>query len=428
MTLEIQPGIKPQIGDTLVVESPDAPPRTSPLVTLVVGPTTTQGTIARRHGSGVLTSGMEGRAYGYVDPARASQGYSQSAGRVWQFDLLGASGTTTPRLVEKALAESLAVLLQVAGSSPTSRHYVLARGWRPSMGAASAQGTYLLDDPGHSGVVRLNQNFLVKGVPKSFANKFFSARSCVPADSTRYMPRVGITGGVSVTLQGGGRLGITTPDGHVLYYDDGVGEYRGDIPNADAWPDYGSDLDDDDPTTADAPVDYVQLPEAAAGDYRVVINAPAPGAYGVGATAYNANGSGPRAYVKYLLTVGQAAGFVVHVVQGATPSVQIDTLGTAGVDNGIGGRGVDLLVRPNPNHGKLEMVAEMPVRGRLLIEIYDVAGRLVATPCNSVVPVGQHHFMWDASSGGAMSPRAGLYFVRMKTDERMVSRRCVVIR
>lgn len=169
------------------------------------------------------------------------------------------------------------------------------------------------------------------------------------------------------------------------------------------------------------------MPGGATGDYRVVVNMTSPGTLGLGAMTADESG-GVRDFVAYPLIVGQAAGFVVHVMQGATPSVQIDTLGTAGVGDIGGQRGLGLLVRPNPSRGRVEMVAEMPSRGRLRLEVYDVAGRLVARPFDGEVPAGQRVVKWDGRSGGNMPTHAGLYFVRMTAAGTVINRRFVVTR
>ena len=359
---------------------------------------------------------MEGRAYGNLNTIVASRRFSNDNGHPWQLSFLGTNPTVTPTRVDAALGDSLPVILQVVG---TPTHYVVARGRRPSMGTGVARGTYLVNDPGHSGVVRLNQHF---------DNKFFSARSCVPDDATHYLAASSPGDGVGFVLQGGGRLGITTPDGHYLYYDNTSGEYSGDVADAEAWPDYNADLDEDDPVNSDEPVDYIQLPSGAAGDYRVVVSMNSPGTLGLGATTPNGGGSAVRDFVAYPLLSSDAVGFVVHVVQGASPSVQIDTLGTAGVGDLGGEHGIGLLVRPNPNHGAVEMVAEMSTRGRLRLQVYDVAGRLVATPFDEEVPAGQRVVKWDGRNGGGMSTHGGLYFVRMTAAGRVINRRFVVTR
>lgn len=416
VTWTIQDGSKIKVGDTLVVEDPTAPIRTTPLVTLLAGPTSTQGTILRRHASGLIIPGMEGRAYGNVDPIVVSQGFSGDNGHPWHLSDLGVNPKVAPSLVDAALGDSLPVILQVVG---TPTHYVMARGRRPSIGSGVARGTYLINDPGHSGVNRLNQHF---------DKKFFFGRSCVPDETAHYLLTSSVDDGVTFILQGGGRLGITTPDGHYLYYDDTSGAYSSDITDVEAWPDYNADLDDDDPANSDDPVDYVQLPSGSAGDYRVVVNPTSPSTVGLGATTADGSGSEVRDFVAYPLLSGQAAGFVVHVVQGASPSVQIDTLGTAAVGDLGGKHGIGLLVRPNPNHGAVEMVAEMSTRGRLRLQVFDVAGRLVATPFDGEVPAGQRIVKWEGRSGGSMGTHAGLYFVRMAAAGTVINRRFVVTR
>src|SRR5213075_351189 len=54
-----------------------------------------------------------------------------------------------PVKAESTLIDSSPVLLQECG------HFVLARGWIPTVGTNSAHGTYIINDPGHMNVFRL---------------------------------------------------------------------------------------------------------------------------------------------------------------------------------------------------------------------------------------------------------------------------------
>ena len=132
---------------------------------------------------------------------------------------------------------------------------------------------------------------------------------------------------------------------------------------------------------------------------------------------------GPRAYAEYPLQSGQTATFNVYVVQGATATVRIDTLATTSVADAPVTYRTGLLVRPNPSRGKVEFVAQLAVPGQLKLEVYDVAGRLVAEPFNGPVTAGLHVVQWDAQGGGSMNARTGLYFVRMKAGTRVFTRR-----
>ena len=419
VTWTVRPGVKLSVGDTVLFESPGTQ-RRSPLVTLVTGPTTSQATIVLRHRSGLLTGNMTGVGYGLVNTDVAAEAYSKSSGHPWHLVRLIGTSPAIPPLVETALVDSLPVLLE------EPHHYVLARGWRPSFGGNFANGTYVLNDPGHDGVTRLNQNFVVGGTPTSFGNTFLAARSCVPLEANHYNSTAVGGGAVSFVLQGGGRLSITDSSGRGLDFYDTLGGYDGNLPGANAWPDYGAGLDDG--LAAEAPVEYVELAGAAGGDYRVQVVAKGSASFGLGASTLDADGNCARAYAEYPLSTGEAVTFSVHVVQGASSSVRIDTLTTAGVGGGTQQLPTALTVRPNPSRGKVELVADMAVQGNVTIELFDIAGRLVAVPLNGPVAAGRQVIHWDAETGGSVSGRAGLYFVRMRTGAQVFTRRLLVTR
>src|SRR5262249_15084 len=137
---------------------------------------------------------------------------------------------------------------------------------------------------------------------------FVRARSCVPSEQGHFEPASAGTGGVSFTLQGGGRLGIVDPSGHSLEY------Y---IAGASAWSDYGAGLDDD--ANAMDPVEYIQLPNAPSGDYRINAIATEDGVLGLNASTYDVSADEARSYAEYALLAGQAVRFNVHIVQGGNP-------------------------------------------------------------------------------------------------------------
>jgi len=101
-------------GDSLLIE---ASPR-DPVVTLrATSPT--EGTIVRRHRSGVIARGVRAVVYGLIDTDVASSGFGTNAGHAWGLTPLFGDART-PGRVESALVDSLPVLLDEPG------HYVLA--------------------------------------------------------------------------------------------------------------------------------------------------------------------------------------------------------------------------------------------------------------------------------------------------------------
>lgn len=425
VTWHVASGAKLMPSDTVLIEVPGSA-YSNPLVTLVTGPTNTQGTIIRRHRSGFLSSGLTGVGYDDVLPIVASQRFSQSAGRPWMLKALQGNPTTTPRKVEAALADSLPVLLKLPG------HFAVAHGRKPSVGADAATGTYVIRDPGHSTVTRLNDVFIANEMPKSFANTYISARSCIPADTSRYAPsysahRVAADApSVTMVVQGGARLAITDPDGNLTYYNDDIGAYVSDLPDVSAWADYGAGLDDD-PDNADDGIELVEIPGGVEGGYRIVALSDATAEIGVGVIAVNANQVGGRDFVLRTVAGGQGFAFVAQVVQSPTPGVQITPLGTTDVADRRPGGDADLLVRPNPSRGKIEMEVLLSSPDELEVQVFDLAGRLIAEPFEGSLPAGRHLLHWDPTGKGSIGIRTGILFVRMRTQSQVVTRRIVVI-
>jgi hypothetical protein len=75
----------------------------------------------------------------------------------------------------------------------------------------------------------------------------------------------------------------------------------------------------------------------------------------------------------------------------------------------------------NPSSAGLEFAYTMPSRGRVTIAIYDVAGRVVATPLDEVKDAGPHTLRWN---GGAA---AGVYFARISAAGRHAVQRAVIL-
>ena len=409
-------------GDSLLVE---LSPR-DPVVT-IRATSATAGTIARRHRSGVIARGTRAAAYGLIDPAVASSGFATDKGHPWSLVPLGNS-PGTPLLVETSLVDSLPVLLNEPG------HYILAHGWRPSFAGTSATGTYLIRDPGHTGVTRLNQIFTSGGLPNSYGNTYSLARRCKPAAGEHFLTQAiagsnaqmnAATGTANLTfvLQGGGRLSIVDPSGQLVYYNETQG-YTGTVAGADGWPDFGGGLDED-PSYADPGVEFVSISGAIEGDYRVMVSNAPDSSVVLGVCALDGSGFGGEDAALYSVQHSGGAGFVAHVVGGGSPSVQIDTLGTVDVQPGLGRSGTSLWLSPNPSRGQVLMGMELEVGGRVVVEVYDLGGRRVATPVAGLFGPGHHEVAWNGTS--LRAAHAGVFFVRMKAPGTTMTRRVVFL-
>lgn len=396
------------VNDTLLFEDENARAWRAPVVTAVVGPAHGQATIVRRHQHGVLSVGSHGYAYVGLITSVVTDSLAQGH---WTLADLGRSPGVIPQSAEQALTDSLPVLLDVCGAP---KHYVLARGWKPTVGASSAHGTYVINDPGHS-ISRLSD-------PK-FNNTFARARRCQRTNPAGTYAPATLTNDLSLVVSGGGHAGIVAPNGDMLYYDPGSDSYGGTLVGADGWPGYMSTLDDD--PDADSPAsDYVTITGISDGDYRVLVTADQPGSYALDVRLNDVNGEVPHATGDCTITSSGAYAFNVHVETGATPVVRIDTVGTASVGE-LPLLRVEMVVRPNPTHGLLELAFILPGGGLAAVEVFDVAGRKIGRIFSGEVGGGWRTVKWDARSEGRLS--TGLYFVRMSSDHGSIVRRVVLM-
>ena len=78
---------------------------------------------------------------------------------------------------------------------------------------------------------------------------------------------------------------------------------------------------------------------------------------------------------------------------------------------------------PNPFNPMTEVRYEVPVQSRVLLTVYDLLGREVATLVDEVIPAGRHSARWDAS--GAPS---GIYFYRLTAGSFTGTKKMALVR
>jgi hypothetical protein len=83
---------------------------------------------------------------------------------------------------------------------------------------------------------------------------------------------------------------------------------------------------------------------------------------------------------------------------------------------------------PNPSAGEVSVNYSMPFRSPVRITVFDVAGRLVRRVDLGVQGPGTYSFTWDGKDARGVGVPAGAYVVRLKTGERAVDQRVVVVR
>jgi len=104
----------------------------------------------------------------------------------------------------------------------------------------------------------------------------------------------------------------------------------------------------------------------------------------------------------------------------------IGTSAAAGVDN-VGIRDLRVVTVPNPSRSARKVILDLPRDGVVRLEVYDVAGRLVARLSEGMARSGVHCFTWDGRDldGNACLP--GVYFCRAEAGGRVRAVRLVVL-
>ena len=90
------------------------------------------------------------------------------------------------------------------------------------------------------------------------------------------------------------------------------------------------------------------------------------------------------------------------------------------------GRG--LRVGPNPQGAALSISFALSHQALVRLDVLDVQGRLVRKVVETVLPARTHQFVWDGTSDAGTPVGGGVYFVRLKTEERVEVRKVSVVR
>jgi immune inhibitor A len=78
---------------------------------------------------------------------------------------------------------------------------------------------------------------------------------------------------------------------------------------------------------------------------------------------------------------------------------------------------------PNPFNPSTTIAFDLPAPGPVRLTVYDLLGRMVDTPVNSILDAGRHKINWD----GKNRP-SGVYFYRLITSDETVTRRMTLLK
>lgn len=84
-------------------------------------------------------------------------------------------------------------------------------------------------------------------------------------------------------------------------------------------------------------------------------------------------------------------------------------------------------VAPNPTRGPSRFGVMLPEPGRIRLDILDVGGRQVAVLADGFETAGRREFAWNGRTARGLAP-AGLYFARLQTSGRVLTRRFAIAR
>lgn len=83
---------------------------------------------------------------------------------------------------------------------------------------------------------------------------------------------------------------------------------------------------------------------------------------------------------------------------------------------------------PNPFNPFTTIEYSIPNTGTVVLKIFDVKGRLLRTLVNEIKTVGEHRALWDGRDVSGALVASGIYFVRLETGGKFLSRKVVLIR
>ena len=78
---------------------------------------------------------------------------------------------------------------------------------------------------------------------------------------------------------------------------------------------------------------------------------------------------------------------------------------------------------PNPFNSTTTFAFDLPSNGPVTMQLFDITGRLAATPLSGNLTAGHYNINWDANSFAS-----GIYFYRLKTDNNIQTRKLTLIK
>jgi flagellar hook assembly protein FlgD len=85
-------------------------------------------------------------------------------------------------------------------------------------------------------------------------------------------------------------------------------------------------------------------------------------------------------------------------------------------------------VTPNPFNPQTTLSVEVGVDGRVVLDLFDGAGRRVRRLADSAHPAGVHRFAWDGRDDAGRELGSGTYYARLRAGGVTRVQRLVLVR
>ncbi|MCP4568474.1 MAG: T9SS type A sorting domain-containing protein, partial [FCB group bacterium] len=83
---------------------------------------------------------------------------------------------------------------------------------------------------------------------------------------------------------------------------------------------------------------------------------------------------------------------------------------------------------PNPFNPATTIPVELERSSRIDLQVYDILGRRQKTVLSAILPAGSHDLIWDGSDDQGRDVPSGIYFYRLRTDQRQSTRKMILLR
>jgi hypothetical protein len=83
---------------------------------------------------------------------------------------------------------------------------------------------------------------------------------------------------------------------------------------------------------------------------------------------------------------------------------------------------------PNPFRSATTLTYDLPNASAVRVAVYDVLGRRVQVLVDERKEAGRHTVRWDGRGQSGQSLASGIYFVRLRAEDRQITQRITLVR